>query len=68
MNKQQLRAMIIHLLNDDHGVNSSGHDGLLQICAENGWEDINKATEIYDNRFFLCEEDAEALLATNCNI
>lgn len=59
--------MIIHLLNDDHGVNSSGHDGLVHICKENGWQDINDATEQYDNRYFLAEEDAERLLSANIN-
>jgi len=60
--KQLLRDTIIHLLNDDHGVNSKAHDGLLEIIEQNGWQDINSATELQDDRAYLTEEDAEELL------
>jgi hypothetical protein len=62
MTKPQLRKMIINLLDDENGVNSLGHDGLVQICVENGWEDINNATELQSDRAFLNEDDAIELL------
>lgn len=61
MTKQTLRNTIIDLLDDDHGVNSKGHDGLVELCNENGWDDINRATELQEGRAFLGEEDAEDL-------
>ena len=62
MNKQLLRNTIINLLNDENGVNSAGHDGIIKICNEMGWNDINRATELQSGRAFLMEEDAEKLL------
>ncbi len=61
MTKQFLRNTIINLLDDENGINSKAHDGILEICAENGWDDINSATELMDERAFLNESDAEEL-------
>lgn len=61
MTKQLLRNTIINLLDDEHGVNDMGHDGILEICDENGWSDISRATELQDGRAFIGEEDAEEL-------
>lgn len=61
MTKQDLRNMIINLLDDEHGVNNEGHNGLEQLCRECGWEDINRATELQEDRAFMFEEDAADL-------
>ena len=61
MTKQFLRNTIIDLLDDENGINSKAHDGVLQICVENGWEDINKATDLQDGRAYIGEDDAEDL-------
>ena len=61
MTKQTLRNTIINLLDDENGVNSAGHDGLLELCIENGWNDITAATELQENRAFLNEDDADDL-------
>jgi hypothetical protein len=61
MTKQFLRNTIIDLLDDENGINSKAHDGVLEICNENGWNDINEATELQDGRAFLNEDDAEDL-------
>ena len=63
MTKQELRLTVINLLDDEDGVNSIGHDGLVAICEENGWNDINEATELQEGRAFLWEADAERLRA-----
>jgi hypothetical protein len=61
MTKQSLRNTIINLLDDEDGINSKAHDGILEICNENGWNDITKATELQNGRAFIFEEDAEEL-------
>jgi hypothetical protein len=61
MTKQFLRNTIIDLLDDENGINSKAHDGVLQICVENGWEDINKATDLQNGRAYIGEDDAEDL-------
>lgn len=61
MTKQFLRNTIINLLDDEHGINSLAHDGVLQICDQNGWHDITEATELQDCRAFLNEDDADDL-------
>lgn len=61
MTKQFLRNTIINLLDDEDGINSKAHDGILEICVENGWEDINRATNLESGRAFIYEEDAEEL-------
>lgn len=61
MTKQFLRNTIINLLDDENGINSLAHDGILEICNENGWDDITKATELQNGRAFLNEDDAEDL-------
>ena len=61
MTKQTLRNTIIDLLDDEDGINSKAHDGIAAICTENGWEDINTATELECGRAFLWEGDADSL-------
>lgn len=61
MTKQLLRDTIINLLDDENGINDKAHDGVLEICEEYGWSDINQATELQDGRAFLNEDDAEEL-------
>jgi hypothetical protein len=61
MTKQFLRTLIINLLDDENGINMLAHDGVLQICNENGWHDITNATELQDGRAFLNEDDADDL-------
>jgi hypothetical protein len=61
MTKQLLRDTIINLLDDENGINDKAHDGVLEICEEHGWSDINQATEFQDGRAFLNEDDAEEL-------
>ena len=61
MTKQFLRNTIIDLLDDADGINSKAHDGVLEICVENNWHDINKATKFQKGRAFIWEDDAEEL-------
>lgn len=61
MTKQLLRDTIINLLDDENGINDNAHDGVLEICEEHGWSDINRATELQNGRAFLNEDDAEEL-------
>ena len=61
MKLKELRLAVINLLDDDHGVNSKGHDGLIAICENFGWNDITSATELQEDRAFLDDEDAEEL-------
>lgn len=61
MKLKELRLAVINLLDDDYGVNSKGHDGLIAICEHFGWNDITSATELQEDRAFLGEEDAEDL-------
>lgn len=61
MTKQALRNTIINLLDDEDGINSLAHDGIVEICNENGWNDITEATELQEGRAFIWEEDAEKL-------
>jgi hypothetical protein len=55
--------MVINLLDCEDGVTSLGHDGLVELCEENGWQDINDKTESECGRFFLWEADAADLRA-----
>ncbi len=61
MTKQSLRNFIIDLLDDEDGINSKAHDSIVELCNENGWNDINQATVLEDNRAFLWEDDASSL-------
>lgn len=63
MTKQFLRNTIINLLDDENGINDKAHNGVLEICEEHGWSDINQATELQNGRAFLNEDDAEDLRA-----
>lgn len=62
MTKQDIRNMVINLLNDEHGVNALAYDGLNHLCVENNWNDIISAVGNQDGRVFLHEDDAENLL------
>jgi hypothetical protein len=66
MNK--LRNILIDILNDEHGVNEIGFNGIQQICIENGWQDILAVVDHAESdidtkelRFWLGEDDAEDL-------
>lgn len=61
MNKQDIRNMVINLLNDEHGVNALGYNGLRDFCNDNGWQDIIVVVDAQDDRFFLHEDVAEIL-------
>lgn len=61
MDKQLLRKVIIDILDDEHGINSKAHDGILALCNQFGWKDITEKTDLQENRAFLGEEDAEEL-------
>lgn len=63
MTKQTLRHFIINLLDDENGINSVSHDTVIEICEENGWNDIIQATEFEEGRAFLWEADAVDLRA-----
>ena len=40
MTKQNLRNTILNLLDDEHGINLSGYEGVSEVCCEHGWDDI----------------------------
>lgn len=61
MNLKLLRNTIINLLDDDDGINSRGHDGIIEICSELGWDDITKKTELQEGKAFIWEKDAHEL-------
>lgn len=63
MNKQELRQMVIDLLDDGDGVNAKGFAGLQRLCEENGWVDIMDCVKGCEGRAYLGEDDAEDLRA-----
>lgn len=63
MTKNFLRQTLINILDDEHGINSRAHDCIAAVCSHYGWEDINSATELQEERAFLNEDDAERLHA-----
>ena len=62
MNKELLRNFIISVLNDDHGISEKSF-AILNCIAEQdkSLRDIVLATDAYDDRFFLNEDDAANL-------
>lgn len=56
-----LRQTIIACLNDENGINSLAHAGLMEICEKNGWHDIVDKVDFVLGRAFLKSEDAIAL-------
>jgi hypothetical protein len=61
MTKQLLRNTILNLLDEEHGINLAGYEGISEICCENGWDDITNKVEDANGRFYLGEDDAEEL-------
>ena len=59
MNQELLRNFIISILDDEHGISERSFS-ILNKIAENdkSLRDIVLATDAYDDRFFLNEEDA----------
>jgi len=59
MNKELLRSFIISVLDDEHGISERSFS-ILNKIAENdkSLHDIVLATDAFDDRFFLNEEDA----------
>jgi hypothetical protein len=61
MNKE-LRNFIISVLNDDHGISEKSFAILNYIAEQDkSLRDIVLATDAYDDRFFLNEDDAANL-------
>ena len=61
MNKK-LREFIISVLDDENGISEQSFTILNQIAEQDqSLHDIVLATDAYDNRFFLNEEDASML-------
>lgn len=61
MTKQSLRTFILDLLDDDDGINEKAYQTVVELCVENGWEDICRAVESQDERVFIGEDDADEL-------
>ena len=59
MNKELLRNFIISVLDDEHGISERSFS-ILNKIAENdeSLHDVVLATDAFDDRFFLNEEDA----------
>lgn len=61
MNKE-LRNFIISILDDENGISDKSFDILNKMAEQDeSLRDIVLATDVYDNRFFLNEEDANDL-------
>ena len=61
MNKE-LRNFIISILDDENGISEKSFDILNKLAEQDqSLHDIVLATDVYDNRFFLNEEDANDL-------
>ena len=60
MNKG-LREFIISVLDDENGISDKSFSILNEIAEKYKLEDIVLATDAYDNRYFLNEEDANML-------
>ena len=61
MNKE-LRNFIISVLDDENGISDKSFSILNEIAEKYKLEDIVLATDAYDNRYFLNEEDAAELI------
>jgi len=62
MNKQ-LRNFIISVLDDENGISEKSFAILNKMAEQDqSLHDIVLATDVYDNRFFLNEEDAGMLI------
>jgi hypothetical protein len=58
---KQLREFIISVLDDENGISDKSFSILNEIAEKYKVEDIVLATDAYDNRYFLNEEDADML-------
>jgi hypothetical protein len=58
---KQLREFIISVLDDENGISDKSFSILNEIAEKYKLEDIVLATDAYDNRYFLNEEDANML-------
>ena len=58
---KQLRNFIISVLDDENGISDKSFSILNEIAEKYKLEDIVLATDAYDNRYFLNEEDADML-------
>ena len=62
MNKE-LRNFIISILDDENGISEKSFTILNKMAEQDeSLRDIVLATDAYDNRFFLNEEDADMLI------
>ena len=58
---KKLREFIISVLDDENGISDKSFSILNEIAEKYKVEDIVLATDAYDNRYFLNEEDADML-------
>ncbi len=58
---KKLREFIISVLDDENGISDKSFSILNEIAEKYKLEDIVLATDAYDNRYFLNEEDANML-------
>lgn len=58
---KKLREFIISVLDDENGISDKSFSILNEIAEKYKVEDIVLATDAYDNRYFLNEEDANML-------
>jgi hypothetical protein len=58
---KKLREFIISVLDDENGISDKSFSILNEIAEKYKLEDIVLATDAYDNRYFLNEEDADML-------
>jgi hypothetical protein len=65
MTNNEIRQMIINLLDDDQGINGPGFDGIYILAKDTGNEDVVKFAKAQDGRWFIGENDAEDLRLTN---
>lgn len=61
MNKKNIRQLAILLLDDENGINSEAYEALASILHETGNQDILDAVEANNGRYWIGEDDAQAL-------
>jgi hypothetical protein len=65
MTNNEIRQMIINLLDDEDGINDPGFDGIYILAKDTGNEDVVKFARAQDGRWFIGENDAADLRLTN---
>jgi hypothetical protein len=65
MTNNEIRQMIINILDDEQGINDSGFCDLYILAKSTGNEDVVKFAKAQDGRWFIGENDAEDLRLTN---